>query len=65
MDDDDGWLSPTDPPDFWRYLGAIPSWALHDTIWTPSWKDAHRPAPCLCSTWGGYGDESRILAGLI
>lgn len=59
----DGWWScPSDTPDpSWRFYDTtVPSWALEETIWTPHWRDAYPPTPCLCSAWGGLGDESRI-----
>ena len=63
--DNDGWFNPMDPPDFWRYFGGmterIPSWELKDTIWTPHWKDAFPPSPCMCSAWGGYTEDSRMI----
>ena len=39
---------------------AVSSWALKETIWTPHWRDAFPPTPCLCSAWGGLSDESRM-----
>lgn len=58
---DNWWTCPTDAPDPWRlYDTTVPSWALEETIWTPGWRDAYPPTPCLCSAWGGLGDESRI-----
>jgi hypothetical protein len=60
-EEDEDWFCPTDPPDFWRYFG---SWAIGESIWTPCWKDAYPPAPCLCSAWGGYGETSRLVPAL-
>jgi hypothetical protein len=60
-EDEECWFTPTDPPDPWRYrFDGVPSWALRETIWTPGWRDAYPPTPCLCSAWGGLGDVSRI-----
>ncbi len=60
----DDWFRPMDPPDYTRYFegkdALIPSWSLGRTIWSPHWRDAYPPAPCLCSAWGGLGDVSRI-----
>lgn len=60
--DDDAypWSQPTGPPDPWRLYATVPSWAGHETIWTPDWRDAYPPSPCLCSAWGGLSDESRL-----
>jgi hypothetical protein len=61
-DDDDTWrCDPTDPPDFWRCFGSLPGGT---SIWAPGWRDAYPPAPCLCSAWGGYSDESRLFPGI-
>ena len=51
--DDFAWLC-------WKPYTSVPSWALEETIWSPHWRDAYPPTPCLCSAWGGLGDESRI-----
>jgi hypothetical protein len=59
---DDSWFNPRDTPDPWRFYGCVPSWALSETIWTPGWRDAYPPLPCLCSAWGGLSEESRIGA---
>ena len=59
---DDSWFNPRDTPDPWRFNGGVPSWALSKTIWTPGWRDAYPPMPCLCSAWGGLSEESRIGA---
>ena len=63
-DDDACWgCDPTDPPDFWRFFGSVPSQDAA-SIWAPGWRDAYPPAPCLCSAWGGYCDESRLFPGI-
>ena len=56
----DSWFHTSDPPDPWRLYASVP--ALRETIWTPQWRDAYPPTPCLCSAWGGLGDVSRIGA---
>jgi hypothetical protein len=36
----------------------LPSWAVFESIWTPSWRDP--PMPCLIDAWSWYEEESRL-----
>lgn len=53
-------------PNFHRFFvdmrTPVGSWTLEKNgIWAPCWLDAYPAPPLLCSTWGGYADESWLF----